>query len=89
MKVRRDRGGGRWGRVDLGAREAAIRAARGPAARRHEVTAVSPMYETEPLGPPQPRYLNAAFRLETERSPIELLSVLLRTERRSRPPSRR
>jgi 2-amino-4-hydroxy-6-hydroxymethyldihydropteridine diphosphokinase len=69
---------------NLGAREAAIRAARALLHARDgiEVTAVSPMYETEPLGPPQPRYLNAAFRLETERSPIELLSVLLRTERR-------
>lgn len=69
---------------NLGAREAAIRAARTLLHARHgiRVTAVSPIYETEPIGPPQPRYLNAALRLETDRSPTELLSVLLRTERR-------
>ena len=69
---------------NLGAREAAIHAAQALLHARDgiHVTAVSPIYETEPLGPPQPRYLNAAFRLETERSPTELLSVLLRTERR-------
>ncbi|MDH3654529.1 MAG: 2-amino-4-hydroxy-6-hydroxymethyldihydropteridine diphosphokinase [Myxococcales bacterium] len=70
--------------TNLGAREAAIRAAQALLHARDEiqVTAVSPIYETEPLGPSQPRYLNAAFRLETARSPTELLSVLLRTERR-------
>ena len=69
---------------NLGAREAAIRAARVLLHARDgiRVTAVSPIYETEPLGPPQPRYLNAALRLETDRSPAELLSALLRTERR-------
>lgn len=69
---------------NLGAREAAICAAHALLHARDgiQVTAVSPIYETEPLGPPQPRYLNAAFRLETERSPTELLSLLLRTERR-------
>ena len=69
---------------NLGAREAAIHAARDLLHAREgiEVSAVSPIYETEPLGPPQPRYLNAAFRLQTERSPTELLAVLLRTERR-------
>lgn len=69
---------------NLGAREAAIHAARYLLHARDgvEVSAVSPIYETEPLGPPQPPYLNAAFRLQTERSPTELLSLLLRTERR-------
>jgi len=69
---------------NLGAREAAIRAARTLLHAREgiRVTAVSPVYETEAIGPPQPRYLNAALRLETDRSPTELLSVLLRTEGR-------
>ncbi|MGB3053117.1 MAG: 2-amino-4-hydroxy-6-hydroxymethyldihydropteridine diphosphokinase [Polyangiales bacterium] len=69
---------------NLGAREAAIRAARDLLHAREgiEVSAVSPIYETEPVGPPQPHYLNAAFRLETQLSPTELLSVLLRTEHR-------
>jgi 2-amino-4-hydroxy-6-hydroxymethyldihydropteridine diphosphokinase len=40
-----------------------------------EVVAVSPLYETEPVGGPpgQPRYLNIVVELETERSPRELL----------------
>jgi 2-amino-4-hydroxy-6-hydroxymethyldihydropteridine diphosphokinase len=46
------------------------------------VSRVSEIYETEPLGPPQPTFLNAAFRLETPLSPPEVLAVLLRTERR-------
>ncbi len=69
---------------NLGSREASIRAARVLLDARGgiEVEAVSPLYETEPLGPPQPRYLNAAFRLDTSLAPIELLRVLLRTEQR-------
>ena len=69
---------------NLGSREASIRAARALLDARDgiEVEAVSPLYETEPLGPPQPRYLNAAFRLDTSLAPIELLRVLLRTEQR-------
>lgn len=69
---------------NLGSREASIRAAHAllDARKGIEVTAVSPLYETEPLGPPQPRYLNAAFRLATTLTPIELLRVLIRTEER-------
>ncbi len=69
---------------NLGAREASIRCARVLLDAREgiDVRQISEIYETEPLGPPQPRYLNAAFRLETTLSPSELLSVLLRTERR-------
>ncbi len=69
---------------NLGAREASIRCASVLLNAREgiEVREVSTIYETEPLGPPQPRYLNAAFRLETTLAPPELLSVLLRTERR-------
>jgi 2-amino-4-hydroxy-6-hydroxymethyldihydropteridine diphosphokinase len=38
--------------------------------------------ETEPVGyEDQPRFLNAAARLETTRSPRELLALLLRIER--------
>ncbi|TNF60985.1 MAG: 2-amino-4-hydroxy-6-hydroxymethyldihydropteridine diphosphokinase [Deltaproteobacteria bacterium] len=70
--------------ANLGAREASIRSAHAllSARERIEVGKVSEIYETEPLGPPQPRYLNAAFRLETTLCPRELLHVLLRTERR-------
>ena len=69
---------------NLGAREAAIRCARVLLDARDgiEVREVSAIYETDPLGPPQPHYLNAAFRLETTLQPPDLLSVLLRTERR-------
>lgn len=70
--------------ANLGAREGAVRGARVLLDARTgiEVERVSSIYETEPLGPPQPRYLNAAFRLRTELSPPELLRELLRTERR-------
>ena len=69
---------------NLGAREASLRAACLLLDSRDgiDVRAVSTTYETEPLGPPQPRYLNAAFRAETSLSPSELLCALLRTERR-------
>lgn len=69
---------------NLGAREASIRCAHALLDSREgiEVQAVSALYETEPLGPPQPHYLNAAFRLRTALSPPELLRALLRTERR-------
>ena len=41
-----------------------------------DVVAVSPVYETEPVGgPPQGRYLNAVVELSTERSPRELLEL--------------
>ena len=69
---------------NLGAREAAIRAAYSLLDARAgiEVERVSPIYETAPLGPPQGEYLNAAFRLQTSLPAPELLGALLRTERR-------
>jgi 2-amino-4-hydroxy-6-hydroxymethyldihydropteridine diphosphokinase len=69
---------------NLGAREAAIRAASDLLGSREgtSVRAVSPLYETDPLGPPQPRYLNAAYRLETDLSPPALLRIALQIERR-------
>ncbi|MGB5696739.1 MAG: 2-amino-4-hydroxy-6-hydroxymethyldihydropteridine diphosphokinase [Polyangiales bacterium] len=69
---------------NLGAREACIHCARVLLDARDgiEVVGVSDIYETEPLGPPQPHYLNAAFRLETMLSPTDILKDLLRTERR-------
>lgn len=44
------------------------------------VTAVSPVYETEPVGPPQPAYCNAAVRLETTLAPEALMDALLAIE---------
>jgi 2-amino-4-hydroxy-6-hydroxymethyldihydropteridine diphosphokinase len=48
----------------------------GLAARAGRVVAISPVYETQPVGgPPQPDYLNAVVGVETELSPRELLGV--------------
>ncbi|MGH9050754.1 MAG: 2-amino-4-hydroxy-6-hydroxymethyldihydropteridine diphosphokinase [Acidimicrobiia bacterium] len=45
------------------------------------VVAVSPVYETEPVGgPPQGDYLNAVVALETTLSPRDLLDVAKRLE---------
>jgi len=41
-----------------------------------KVKRVSKIYETEPVGPPQPKYLNGVAEIETGLSPHELLSVL-------------
>jgi 2-amino-4-hydroxy-6-hydroxymethyldihydropteridine diphosphokinase len=70
--------------TNLGAREAAIRAAAMLLDARPGLRLVreSPLYETEPLGPPQGRFLNAALRFDTTLSPPDVLSALLRTERR-------
>src|SRR2546423_8765186 len=40
----------------------------------------SPVYETEPVGPPQPRYLNAVVRIGTLLSPRATLRRLLEIE---------
>jgi len=45
------------------------------------VVARSSLYETPPLGPPQPDFLNAVVLLETARTPEELLAGLLSIER--------
>ena len=70
--------------TNLGAREASIRSARDLLSARPGVAVaqMSTIYESPPLGPPQPDYLNAAFRLETRLSAPELLRALLRVERR-------
>jgi 2-amino-4-hydroxy-6-hydroxymethyldihydropteridine diphosphokinase len=48
----------------------------GLAARAGRVVAISPVYETEPVGgPPQPDYLNAVVAVETALSPRDLLGV--------------
>lgn len=45
------------------------------------VVAVSPVYETDPVGgPEQPEYLNAVVAVETDRTPRELLEVAKRLE---------
>jgi len=42
---------------------------------------LSPVYETDPVGPPQPLYLNLVAELETELAPRALLSEMLRIEK--------
>ncbi len=61
----------------------------GLAARAGRVVAISPVYETEPVGgPPQPDYLNAVVAVETGLSPRELLRVAkeLEAEAGRKPP---
>ena len=68
---------------NLGDRAAHLQfAVRGLAARAGAVVAVSPVYETEPVGgPPQPDYLNAVVALDTELDARGLLGVAKALER--------
>ncbi|MEI7703650.1 MAG: 2-amino-4-hydroxy-6-hydroxymethyldihydropteridine diphosphokinase [Deltaproteobacteria bacterium] len=66
--------GDRWARLAEAAR--ALRAAPGVAVVRG-----SRVWDTAPVGPPQPRYLNAVLELETTRTPASLLALLLAVER--------
>lgn len=60
--------------ANLGDREGTLRAAVADLARVGVVTAVSPVYETDPVGgPEQPRYLNAIALVETSLDPSEVL----------------
>ena len=47
-----------------------------------DVVAVSPVYETDPVGgpPDQAKYLNIVVELDTERTPRELLGIAHRLE---------
>jgi 2-amino-4-hydroxy-6-hydroxymethyldihydropteridine diphosphokinase len=66
--------------ANLGDREATMR--RAIELLGDEVVAVSSFRETDPVGyEDQPRFLNGAVALETERSPRELLDGLLAVER--------
>jgi 2-amino-4-hydroxy-6-hydroxymethyldihydropteridine diphosphokinase len=44
------------------------------------IAAVSSIYETPPLGPAQPDYLNAVFAVDTALAPARLLSAMLKVE---------
>ncbi len=69
--------------TNLGARLATLRASVAvlELEGRVEVMRVSRVYETAPLGPPQPRYLNAAVRVRSDHDPHGLLERLLAVER--------
>ena len=45
------------------------------------VVRTSRVYETDPVGPPQPDYLNAVVEVVTTRSPRDLLEAALEVER--------
>ncbi len=64
---------------NVGDRRAHLRAA---VAALPDVVAVSPVYETEPMGGPlgQPPYLNVVVALDTDLSPRQLLEVGRRLE---------
>ncbi|MDE0653616.1 MAG: 2-amino-4-hydroxy-6-hydroxymethyldihydropteridine diphosphokinase [bacterium] len=63
---------------NLGDRRALLAAA---VASLDDVVAISPVYETDPVGPPgQGSYLNIAVELRTERSARELLKVAFELE---------
>jgi 2-amino-4-hydroxy-6-hydroxymethyldihydropteridine diphosphokinase len=65
--------GDRWARLAQAAR--ALRAAPGVA-----VVRASRVWDAAPIGPPQPRYLNAVLELETTRTPRSLLGLLREVE---------
>ncbi len=67
---------------NLGDRLAHLRRAVRALRELGEVEAVSPVYETEPVGyVDQPRFLNTVLRLRTELSPRELLERMQQIER--------
>jgi 2-amino-4-hydroxy-6-hydroxymethyldihydropteridine diphosphokinase len=66
--------------ANLGDRVAALRAAVTGLAEVGAVVAVSPLYESDPIGPAQPDYLNAVVLIDTERSPEQLLEAAHRLE---------
>lgn len=45
------------------------------------VVGCSSLYESAPVGPPQPRYLNAVVHVETRLAPQRLLGILKQIER--------
>ncbi len=65
--------GDRWARLAMAGR--ALRAAPGVA-----VVRASRVWDSAPVGPPQPRYLNAVLELETTRTPGSLLGLLREVE---------
>ena len=68
--------------ANLGDRMESLRAAVEQLAREPGflLRGTSPVYETEPVGPPQPRYLNAVARIGTLLSPRATLRRLLEIE---------
>ncbi len=66
--------------ANLGDRLASLRAAVAKIAELGTIRARSRVYETDAVGPPQPRYLNAAVALESKLTPEDLMRALLAIE---------
>ena len=66
---------------NLGDRALHLRTAARELGRVFDLRACSPLYETAPVGPAQPDYLNAAIRLHAALPVDELLETLLGIER--------
>jgi 2-amino-4-hydroxy-6-hydroxymethyldihydropteridine diphosphokinase len=66
---------------NLGDRQALLAGAVAALRSLARVVAVSSLYETVPVGPAQPLFLNAAVRLATPEQPERLLAQLLGIER--------
>jgi 2-amino-4-hydroxy-6-hydroxymethyldihydropteridine diphosphokinase len=64
-----------------GERQAQMGKAVSSVAQLGRLIAVSPLYESAAMGPPQPDFLNAAVRLASELPPLKLLEELLAIER--------
>jgi 2-amino-4-hydroxy-6-hydroxymethyldihydropteridine diphosphokinase len=67
--------------ANLGDRVATLKSAVLALQAHGDVQAISDLYETAAVGPPQPDYLNAAVRLESALAPGRLLLELLTIER--------
>lgn len=65
---------------NLGDRRALLRRALDGLAALGTPVRISALYETEPVGPPQPLFLNAAVALESSLAPLALLDGLLALE---------
>ena len=66
---------------NLGDRLEFLRAAARKLQQHAQITAFSALYETDPIGPQQPDYLNAALRVQSDLIPGQLLEMLLGVER--------
>lgn len=67
---------------NLGDRRAVLARAADEVARLGRPGPRSALYETAPIGPPQPMFLNGALALESALEPLALLDALLDIERR-------
>jgi 2-amino-4-hydroxy-6-hydroxymethyldihydropteridine diphosphokinase len=65
---------------NLGDRRALLQRALAELATLGTPIAISALYETVPVGPPQPMFLNAAVALKTSLAPLPLLDGLLAVE---------